>query len=558
MKAKYYSHRRRMRKAYGTAWAIFWSYYRLKLTSRLLGQAYYRRRIERLHQRNAQRLQRTILELEGLFVKVGQLLSILTNFLPKAYHAPLNALQDRVPARPIHEIEQRITAALGRPIGELFADFDPKPLATASIGQAHRATLPDGQPVVVKVQHFNIERIASVDLRIIERLTRIASRYFEIKGIEYAYQQIRLMIEDELNFAQEADSMERVAASLAGTPRFLIPKVHRDLSTERVLVTSFCEGVNIAQLQQLDEWGIDRTDLAERLISIFVQMVLRDGFYHADPHPGNILVQADGTIVLIDFGAVAHVQPNLRVGIPRLIEAVAKNDTAATLKALRDMDFLSDNPDNIKVAERLILAFREFIEEEVQVDGLDFKNLQNVNPFETSLFKIQLELGAKTIANTFQIPKDYVLLNRTATLLLGICSALDPSLNPLTVVRPHIQRLIQEERGDLSQVIWQSAKRSLRSTIALPETLNQFLRKAERGDLTIQQADAHAQMKLQYAQSQQLRFTLLCIAAIAIGIWLHELHYLPYARLAGLVALWSVYRSTQAGRTARKILILRT
>lgn len=558
MKAKYYSSRRRMRKAYGTAWSIFWSYYRLKLASRVLGQGYYRRRIERLHERNAQRVQRTILELEGLFVKVGQLLSILTNFLPKAYHAPLNALQDRVPARPIHEIEQRITTELGQPIAALFGSFDPQPLATASIGQAHRATLPDGQPVVVKVQHYNIERIASVDLRIIERLTRIASRYFEIKGIEYAYQQIRLMIEDELDFAQEADSMERVAASLADTPQLVIPQVHRDRSTQRVLVTTFCEGVKISDLQQLDAWGVNRTDLAERLIAVFVRMVLRDGFYHADPHPGNILVQADGTLVLIDFGAVAHVQQNLRVGIPRLIEAVAKNDTAATLQALRDMDFLSDNPDNIKVAERLIRAFREFIEEEVQVDGLDFKNLQNVNPFETSLFKIQLELGAKTIANTFQIPKDYVLLNRTATLLLGICSALDPSLNPVAVVRPHLQRLIQEERGDLSKVIWQSAKRSLRSTIALPETLNQFLRKAERGDLTIQHADASAQMRLQYAQSQQLRFTLLLIAAIAIGIWLHELAYLRYAQLAGVVALWSAYHLQRAGRTARKILILRS
>jgi ubiquinone biosynthesis protein len=522
MKKKYYSGRRRVRKAYWTTFVILMSYSRLKIVSKFLGQKYYDSKIVALNIKSANRVKNAILELEGLFIKVGQLLSILTNFLPKSYHEPLNSLQNQLPPRSYSEIQQRIQSELDASIEDLFDHFEKTPIATASIGQAHRAKLKDGTSVIVKVQHFNIEKIADVDLEIIRKLTRLAGYFFEIKGLDYAYEQIKAMIEDELDFKKEAESMTIIAKNLENFDRLVIPKVHPTHSRGRVMVSTFCEGVKISDLEQLDAWEIDRTDLAERLIAVYVEMVLRNGFYHADPHPGNILVQEDGTIVLLDFGAVAPVQPTLRKGIPKLVESIAKNDADGIIEALKSMDFIADTKDASRIAEKMIVAFKHFIEEEVKVQGLDFKNIQEINPFETSLFKLQNELGLKTMANTFQVPKDYVLLNRTATLLLGICSALDNTLNPLQVVRPHIQELIKEEQGDIVKYIVNSLQSTLTSAIAIPETLQSVLQQAKKGQLEINVTGTDERTQMNYFLGQQFVFVFLLVISVIIGIWLRQ------------------------------------
>ena len=292
-----------------------------------MGARYYETRITALHLKNAHRVKKSILELEGLFIKVGQLLSILSNFLPEAFQEPLEALQDQIPARPYSEIEKRIQEELGGTPDELFASVQSKPIAAASIGQAHRAKLKDGTDVVIKVQHGNIEKVADIDLQIMERLTRLFARFYKIKGMEYAYIQVKKMIEEELDFEKEAQAMQQIKDNLKEEKQLRIPYVHKKFSTRRILTTTFCEGVKINNKQVLDEWGIDKKDLGNRLVHAYCQMVFVDGLYHADPHPGNILIQQDGTIVLLDFGAIGRLRSDMRDGFLKLIEAAAKNDT---------------------------------------------------------------------------------------------------------------------------------------------------------------------------------------------------------------------------------------
>ena len=201
---------RRVRKAYWTAFVVYFSYVWLSVRRRFLGKKWYEKRILALHIRNAERVKTAILELEGLFIKVGQLLSVMSNFLPEAFQRPLEALQDRLPPRPVEEVRRRIAEELGKSPEELFRHMEETPMATASIGQAHRAVLLDGTEVVVKVQHYGIEEIASVDLRILHRLTRIYAWLVDIKGVEYLYSQIRQMIEEEMDFNNEAQTMERI------------------------------------------------------------------------------------------------------------------------------------------------------------------------------------------------------------------------------------------------------------------------------------------------------------------------------------------------------------
>lgn len=557
-KPRTYSANWRIRKAYWTAFVVMVSYARLYVLRKIRGKKYYEKKIFALHLRNAEKIKKAILELQGLFIKVGQLLSILTNFLPEAFQAPLEALQDQIPARPFAEIKQRIISELGKDPAELFASFTETPIAAASIGQAHRAQLQDGTEVVVKVQHANIESMAKVDLKIIERLTGLVAWFFDIKGIEYAYTQVKKMIEEELDFRKEARSMQMIQANLEGEKAFLIPKVHIDFSSQRVLTTTFHQGVKISNVEQLNAWAIDKKELAHRLVHAYCQMVFEDGFYHADPHPGNILVKADGTLVLLDFGAVATLRPNMRTGLLRLIEAAAKNDSNGIIDALKMMEFLADEREAIKIAEKVIDAFRNFLQNEVQFEGLSFQDIK-VNPFETSLFNLTQEIGVKGLANSVQVPKDYVLLNRMVTLLLGICNTLDPHMNPIEVIRPYFQNFVLGERGDLVKFIRELIQKTLANVISLPTDVRKTLDRVQRGELEVKSIGSIQRTQLLYTLGQQFIFTLLLIAGTTFAFLFQDSAYDRYTSyLWGLVSFlgFLLLRSFSRAKKIRKKLEL--
>lgn len=550
---KIYSRSFRLRKAYWTTAVVMFSYTRLWFLKKILGQKWYNRRILALHIKNAERVRDAILELKGLFIKLGQMLSILTNFLPEAFQKPLEALQDQIPQRPFESVRARILRELGKPIEELFAYFDENALAAASIGQAHRARLHDGTEVVVKVQHADIEQVAQIDLDIILRLTRISAWFYDIKGMDYLYTQIRKMIEEELDFTREANSMEQIQINIAEESGITIPSVHRAYSTGKVLTTTWHDGVKISNLAQLDAWQVNRRDLATVLLKAYCRMLFKEGFYHADPHPGNILVKQDGTMVLLDFGAVATLNESLRKGIPQLIEAAVRNDTAAMVNALHAMGFLAQNRDAEKMAEKMLNAMRNFLQNEVKLDGLNFKDIQ-VDPFNNSLFSLIQEIGFNGIAGTVQVPKDYVLLNRMITLLLGLCNALDPTFNPLDVVRPYAKQFLLGEKEDMFSFAKGLMRRTVATSLGLPDELHQVLQKAKRGELDINNPDVINGARLLYSVGQQLIFTLLLLATATLWYLFFKNGETDYARIAlwvGGFFLFMLFRVMRKGAKYR-------
>ncbi len=517
---KIYSRAYRLRKAYWTTTVVLFSYARMWLLKKIFGQAWYNRRIQALHIRNAERVRDAILELKGLFIKLGQILSILANFLPEAFKQPLESLQDQIPPRPMSSVRARILRELGKPIEDIFPHFDENALAAASIGQVHRARLPDGTEVVVKIQHADIELVAAVDLEIIQRLTRLAAWFYDIKGMDYLYTQIRKMIEEELDFTREADSMERIGANLAEETGIVVPTVHRAFSTQKVMTSTWHDGVKISNLAQLDAGHINRRDLASCLLRAYSRMLFKDGFYHADPHPGNILVEKTGRIVLLDFGAVAALSSELREGIPQLIEAAVRNDTAAMIKAFDKMGFLVQGRVAERMAEKMLIAVRNFLQNEVQMEGLDLKSIK-VNPFNNSLTQLVQDIGLTGVASTVQVPKDYVLLSRMLTLLLGLSATLDPTLNPLDIIRPFAQQYVLKNESTFSFVN-KLLRRTLTTTLGLPEELSQVLQSIKKGEIEVNNVDIRDGARLLYAVGQQLVFTLLLIAASVLGFLFHK------------------------------------
>jgi ubiquinone biosynthesis protein len=547
-----YSGVRRVRRAYRTAAAVMLSYALLLLGKKLFGARYYEKRILALHLRNAERVKTAILELNGLFIKIGQMLSILSNFLPESFQKPLEALQDKIPPRPYEQVKARIERELGKPPEMLFERFDPRPLAAASIGQAHRARLHDGTEVVVKVQHADIEAIAKIDLDIVRRLTRLIAWFFDIKGMDFLYTQLRKMIEEELDFAQEARAMRQIAENLRGEQGLVVPEPHPAFSTARVLTTTWHEGVKISDAEQLEAWNLNKRDLAARLLRAYCGMVFRDGFYHADPHPGNILVKADGTLVLLDFGATGQLGPALREGIPRLIESALKNDTTGMIDACRAMGFIAEGREAEQVAEKMIAAMRNFLQNEVQFEGLNFKDIK-VNPFNNSLFDLIRDIGFGGISGTVQMPKDYVLLNRMMTLLLGLSNSLDPAFNPLDVVRPYAKDLVMGRRGDLISYARKLLQETALNAISLPDELRQTLQDARRGRLGLRSADARDGARLLYLALQQGILAFLGLAALGLGIWFSRTGEHVPARCAYAGAAFAGYLLFRAWRTGGRL-----
>jgi len=502
-------------RAYVTTFQVVFSYLFLSFGHRLMGDAWYQQRMAIAHKRNARRVENTVVRLQGLFIKVGQLLSIMANFLPEEFRQGLERLQDQVPPRPFTEIQDRIQAEFGKPVDQVFEAFDRTPLASASLGQVHEARTKQGLRVAVKVQHKDIDEVTRLDLRTIRRIMQIVSFFFPIRGLDAYYHQIREMISRELDFFGEADSIERIAGNFAHDPQVLFPRVVRELSTTRVLTTTFVEGTKIGDIAGLDAMGIDRKELARRLVRTYCQMIFVDGIYHADPHPGNILVTSDAKIVLLDFGAVAELSPEMREGIPEFLEATIRRDTDRLIKALRKMRFIAASSDD-EVSEKVIEYMHRRFQEEIKLDSFNLKDIR-VDPqkgFENFFDLRRMNIGIRELSSSFQIPRDWVLLERTLLLLTGVCTQLDPKMNPTEVVRPYLQEFVLGSR-DWTQIALEAAKDMALRAITLPETLQKYLNKSVRGEIEVRVRGLSESARVVYTAARQMVYAA---AAISLGM----------------------------------------
>lgn len=537
------SNRKRARKAYRLANKLVFSYLRLWLAKKILGKRYYDRRINAVHTKNAERVKKTIDELRGLFIKVGQLISSMSHILPEPYMIVLESMQDKAPITPLPETISLIENELSSSINHLFNDFEQTPIASASIGQVYKATLPNGDRVAVKVQHAGIEKLAEADLKIVETLVKRISWFFKIKGIEHVYGQIRLMIEEELDYTQEANSMQRIRENLISTEKVIIPQVIATHSSRRILTTRFQEGAKINNIQQLDEWGIDREELAERLILTYCKMILENGFYHADPHPGNLLVTQSGEIVILDFGAVAVMNETMRREIPILIQSVLRKDTAKILVSLRKIGFVGNDESSTKVAEKLINAMNSFIQDEIKVENMNFKQMNMDDLKGTSIDNLRKEIGIRELTKIVQVPKDWILLDRTLQLLTGTSFTLSPDINPVEVIKPYMRRLLIKD-GGLKTIIVDAIKQQVTSLLTLPSELSRFLKKANNGEIVL---DGFGKSEKLYKLGQQFVLSLLMIAAVGF-YWIkpnnqNSNDFLIAAGVIGLFLLRSMWKN---------------
>ena len=521
-------HRRprfRLVKAYRVTFRVLASYLALRLRRPFLSQDGYRQRLMERHRLNARRVERAILELDGLFIKVGQLISILANFLPEEFRRELEGLQDSIPARPVDEIVERIVREFGRGPESLFAFWNPQPMASASLAQVHEAQLHDGRRVAVKVQHADIDEIAQLDLTAIRRILGIAQFFTHLRGLESYHTEIGAMIREELDFRKEARHIATIGSRFVNDPMVGFPVVVAELSTEKVLTTELVEATKVTDLLELERRGIDRPALAQRILTAYCQMIFVDGVYHADPHPGNILVRDDGRIVFVDFGAVGELSRDMKEGIPQFLEGVIKRDVSRIGAALRRMGFVARvaadgrAPPEEDVAERVIAYFQRRFLEQVSLESFSLKDVQvDVRAKAEMLADLRkLDVSFRELTQTFQVPKDWVLLERTVLLLLGLCTTLDPAMAPMRTIQPYLEEFVLGREQDWVTLVRAAVKDMALSVLTLPEGVNRLVGRANRGELEVRVQGLRDSADLVYAAAQQLVFGVLAAGAGVIA-----------------------------------------
>jgi predicted unusual protein kinase regulating ubiquinone biosynthesis (AarF/ABC1/UbiB family) len=316
---------------------------------------------EEQHQRSAPRLARLVLRLRGLLIKSGQYLSARPDLLPEAYIEALAGLQDAVPPRPYSLISRRIERELGAPPDRIFAEFGRRPVASASLAQVHRARLQDGRVVAVKVLYPGIEAEVHADLRNLGLIVNIVGRVWPRYDFRALYREVRRLVPVELDLQNEAANLQRISRDLAHRDDLVVPRFVPETSATGVLTMQFVEGMQIGNVQGLRAAGIDTARTAERVVDIFGDQIIAHGFFHGDPHPGNMLVLRDGRVALLDYGQCLALPENIRQGFALLAYSAATADPAGMIRAVREV--------GIQLPESDIAAYMQMARQTLGMSG---------------------------------------------------------------------------------------------------------------------------------------------------------------------------------------------
>jgi predicted unusual protein kinase regulating ubiquinone biosynthesis (AarF/ABC1/UbiB family) len=525
--------------AYITTFVVLLSYFKLSLKGRFFSEERQEEHRAATNRRNARRVQQTILSLQGLFIKVGQLFSIMTNILPEEFRSGLKQLQDAMPARPYCQIERRIVEELGGTPSEIFLSFNENPIASASLGQVHEAVTRDGLRVAVKVQHLGVRAMAKTDLVTIRRIIGIVKFFLKTRGLDNFYQEIRSMILEELDFAFEAKHIESIAENFANDKSLVFPRVVKELSTSRVLTMEYVEGFKITDSDAMKEAAINPEEIATRLITVYCQMIFVDGLYHADPHPGNVLIQKTGRIVLLDFGAVGRLSEKMRNGVSSFLQAIIKADEAQLLASLETMGFLRTGTNQSEAAARVIEYFHRRFQDEIKIENFSLSSfkIDTKKGFESLADIRKMDIGIRELSSAFHIPKEWVLLERALLLLAGICTHLSPDLNPASIIQPYLEEFVIGKDKDWSEMLFDMLQEKLMSVIALPAMVEKTLNRSLAGQISFQVTGLTSGVERVYAAGHQLIFTLLSIASAGVALYFYDHGEMDHTKWAGYTAL---------------------
>jgi predicted unusual protein kinase regulating ubiquinone biosynthesis (AarF/ABC1/UbiB family) len=507
------------------------------------------------YQKIAVRFRALAISMGGLMIKVGQFLSARLDVLPVEITEELAGLQDEVPAETFAAIRTQAEAELNAQLAQKYAWFDETPLAAASLGQAHRARLLPADAaaqgfaeVVVKVQRPFIEQLIEVDLSAIRRVGGWLKRYKPVSDradVPALIEEFSETVRQEVDYLAEGHNAETFSANFEEDPHVHVPRIVWSHSTRRVLTLENVLAIKISDYDAITAAGIDRGQVARRLFNAYLQQIFEDGFFHADPHPGNLFITPldgqddDGArawqLTFIDFGMVGRMPENLRAGLREAVIAVGTRDAVRLVAAYQTLGVLLPGADIRLIETAGARLFDRFW-------GKSMSELRQIDHAEMMKFGIQFR--ELMYSMPFQLPQDLLLLGRTLAILSGMCTGLDANFNVWGEVAPYATKLVSAEGLSNWETWLDEGMKLLQVLIALPGRTERVLAQMERGDLNVQMPQVTRQMMYIEESLNRLVGGLVFTGLLVGGAVLYGANPLLGGILlgaSGLALLWTIF-----------------
>jgi predicted unusual protein kinase regulating ubiquinone biosynthesis (AarF/ABC1/UbiB family) len=470
-------------------------------------------KLKALHRRNAVFIREKALEMKGVLIKVGQFLSSRVDFLPDEYTSELSLLQDSIPPHDYNEIRKRIIEELGAPPEDIFLKFNTEPIAAASLGQVHDAGLKDDRRVAVKVQYPDIEKIIETDIRMLKAVITLLKGKFGRINFDMLHEEFSRILRAELNYLEEGKSAERFSQNFEGDERVIFPKVYWEYTTKHVLTLEFVEGIKITEYDSLKASGIDTEEVATLLGEVYSRMIYLHGFFHGDPHPGNIHVQHGPKLVFVDFGIVQAIPERIKRELRRFANAIVERNPEDAVDSLRKMGFILEGADFraiIDFAQSLMDKYRDIAPRELKKLTVDdiWKEIENV-----------IE-----VLDFIQIPNNFILLGRTIGILNGIAYRLNPEANIIEIGTPFIKEFLRGGRSEQVETILRELKDTGIKLWRIPSLMDEFFHRANRGDLVVRMSHSDTEKATeQFASITRIMMLVILTVTTAVAALFFEM-----------------------------------
>jgi predicted unusual protein kinase regulating ubiquinone biosynthesis (AarF/ABC1/UbiB family) len=441
-------------------------------------------------------IRNTLLDLGPTFIKVGQLFSTRADIFPGEYVEELAKLQDKVPAFSYEQVEAIVEKELGKKIPELFHNFEPIPLAAASLGQVHKAVLHTGESVVVKVQRPGLKKLFEIDLQILKGITRYFQNHPKWgRGRDWLgiYEECCRILWEEIDYLNEGRNADTFRRNFRGYDWVNVPRIYWRYATSRVLTLEYLPGIKISQYEALEAAGLDRKAIARQGAQAYLLQLLNSGFFHADPHPGNIAISASGALIFYDFGMMGRIKANVREGLMQTLFGIAQKDGDRVVQSLIDLGAIAPTDDMGPVRRSVQYMLDNFMDK-------PFEN-QSVAAISDDLYEIAYN-------QPFRFPATFTFVMRAFSTLEGVGKGLDPEFNFMEVAKPYAMQLMTDMNGSegnsfLNELSRQAAQVSS-TAFGLPRRLEDTLEKLEQGDMRLRVRSIETERLLRRQSSIQL------------------------------------------------------
>jgi predicted unusual protein kinase regulating ubiquinone biosynthesis (AarF/ABC1/UbiB family) len=451
-------------------------------------------------------IRNTLLDLGPTFIKVGQLFSTRADLFPSEYVEELAKLQDRVPAFSYEQVEQTIARELGKKIPELFQNFDPVPLAAASLGQVHKAKLRSGEEVVVKVQRPGLKKLFEIDLAILKGITRYFQNHPDWgRGRDWLgiYEECCRILWEEIDYLNEGRNADTFRRNFREYDWVKVPRIYWRYTSPQVLTLEYAPGIKISHYEAIEAAGLDRKLIAKQGAEAYLHQLLNNGFFHADPHPGNIAVSPEGALIFYDFGMMGRIKANVREQLMKTLFGIAQKDGARVVASLIELGALAPTDDMGPVRRSVQFMLDNFMDK-------PFEN-QSVSAISEDLYEIAYN-------QPFRFPATFTFVMRAFSTLEGVGKGLDPEFNFMEVAKPFAFQLMTDGNGSVEgnsflNELGRQAAQVGSTAFGLPRRLEDTLEKLERGDLRLRVRSIETERLLRRQSSMQVAITYALIVS---------------------------------------------